>query len=153
MFLILNNLHSQIPIMIVVVNDCTSIECLEVNSGMIVIEILILISTHYHSIIISYDVETFMYYVNGALFMRYNKIKAHTKQGLVLTFKKQTFQKQNVGYIRPTFVSIIHIPSTHRSRGPMDKAPDYESGDCKFESCRDHNFLKNTFYTSYYKSK
>ena len=23
-----------------------------------------------------------------------------------------------------------------RPRGPMDKAPDFESGDCRFESCR-----------------
>ena len=25
--------------------------------------------------------------------------------------------------------------------GPMDKASDYESGDCRFESCQGHNFL------------
>ena len=27
-----------------------------------------------------------------------------------------------------------------RSCGPMEKAPDYESGDCRFESCQDQNF-------------
>ena len=26
-----------------------------------------------------------------------------------------------------------------RSCGPMDKASDYESGDCRFESCQDQN--------------
>ena len=32
----------------------------------------------------------------------------------------------------------------------MDKAPDYESGDCKFESCRDHNFYNYLFvYINY----
>ena len=28
-----------------------------------------------------------------------------------------------------------------RSCGPMDKASDYESGDCRFESCQDQNLL------------
>ena len=27
-----------------------------------------------------------------------------------------------------------------RSCGPMDKASDYESGDCRFESCQDQTF-------------
>ena len=27
-----------------------------------------------------------------------------------------------------------------RSCGPMDKASDYESGDCRFESCQDQHF-------------
>ena len=31
-----------------------------------------------------------------------------------------------------------------RSRGRMDKAPDYESGDCRFESCRDRNIYAIT---------
>ena len=31
-----------------------------------------------------------------------------------------------------------------RSRGPMDKAPDYESGDCRFESCRDQTIYSVT---------
>ena len=39
---------------------------------------------------------------------------------------------------------------THRSRDPMDKAPDYESGDCKFESCRDHKFYTNFFFINTY---
>ena len=30
---------------------------------------------------------------------------------------------------------------TVRSCGPMDKASDYESGDCRFESCQDQIFL------------
>ena len=98
--------------MIVVVNDCTSIECLELNSVMIVIEILILISTHYHSIIISYDVETFTFYVNGALFMRNNKIKAHTKQGLVLTCIN--FQKTNISETkRRLYKTDICINNSH----------------------------------------
>ena len=28
-----------------------------------------------------------------------------------------------------------------RSCGPMDKASDYESGDCRFESCQDQTFF------------
>ena len=30
------------------------------------------------------------------------------------------------------------LPLEHRSRGPTDKASDYESEDCGFESHRDH---------------
>ena len=29
---------------------------------------------------------------------------------------------------------LLHLQD--RPRGPMDKAPDFESGDCRFESCR-----------------
>ena len=37
-----------------------------------------------------------------------------------------------------------------RSCGPMDKASDYESGDCRFESCQDHKlFILQTFQCSF----
>ena len=36
-----------------------------------------------------------------------------------------------------------------RPRGPMDKAPDFESGDCRFESCRGRNsFFGYTYLPS-----
>ena len=35
--------------------------------------------------------------------------------------------------------------SEHRPRGPMDKAPDYESGDCGFESHRGQVFQGSNF--------
>ena len=50
---------------------------------------------------------------------------------------------KTLGHInfRGAFVALlqlIHVNQYyHRSRGPMDKAPDYGSGDCRFESCRD----------------
>ena len=33
-----------------------------------------------------------------------------------------------------------------RSCGPMDKASDYESGDCRFESCQDQHFAFCTYW-------
>ena len=37
-----------------------------------------------------------------------------------------------------------------RSCGPTDKASDYESGDCRFESCQDHKlFILQTFQCSF----
>ena len=36
---------------------------------------------------------------------------------------------------------ILVLLETVRSCGPMDKASDYESGDCRFESCQDQIFL------------
>ena len=38
-----------------------------------------------------------------------------------------------------TFVTTQQL---QRSCGPMDKASDYESGDCRFESCQDHKTFK-----------
>ncbi len=35
---------------------------------------------------------------------------------------------------------LIDRPSG-RPCGPMDKAPNYESGDCRFESCKGHIFV------------
>ena len=39
-------------------------------------------------------------------------------------------------------MGVIMSPAGHlhnRSRGPMDKASAYGAGDCRFESCRDHD--------------
>ena len=44
------------------------------------------------------------------------------------------------------FLYMIHLSHLMRPRpcGPTDKASDYESGDCRFESCQGHFFHKPT---------
>ena len=36
--------------------------------------------------------------------------------------------------------SLFDVKSTRRLCGPMDKAPAYGAGDCRFESCLSQNF-------------
>ena len=53
------------------------------------------------------------------------------------------FGKIRFWYSLSTFLMIYHF---WRLCGPMDKAPAYGAGDCRFESCLSHNFFNDFKY-------
>ena len=52
--------------------------------------------------------------------------------GFIINFNSNYGHSVLMEYI----IKEILIFHKDRPRGPMDKAPDFESGDCRFESCR-----------------